>query len=209
MSREFDIHPGDDDIERYALRNLPEEDLERFEEHLLVCVMCQDRLKSADDTVLAFRTAAAELVPSRPWWKRILPGDVRWQTGLGFGLATAMLLVLLGPLQTLRNPSPDGGPAMVVRMTSLRGELPKPQLVPSGRSLHLVTPLDGLPEARQYTAEVVSDLGSLVWSGECSRAADSLAIDLPNGLGPGRYYVRLRDPSGQVLIEYLLAVTPR
>ena len=37
-------HISEEDLELYAMRMLPEADLERIEKHLLTCVECQDRL---------------------------------------------------------------------------------------------------------------------------------------------------------------------
>jgi hypothetical protein len=51
-------HAAEDDLEGYAMLTVPAPELERLEEHLLICAGCQDRLTAADQYVAAMRTAA-------------------------------------------------------------------------------------------------------------------------------------------------------
>ena len=51
-------HVGDDDLDQYALRTLPESACAALEEHLLICQSCRDRLQTTDEYVAAMRSAA-------------------------------------------------------------------------------------------------------------------------------------------------------
>src|SRR5688572_19962240 len=48
----------DDSFEQYSMGRLPANDLEAFEEHLLICPECQDRLTESDRFVRTMREAA-------------------------------------------------------------------------------------------------------------------------------------------------------
>jgi len=42
------VHTSEDDLESYSMQTLPEADLERVEEHLLICAECRDRLEETE-----------------------------------------------------------------------------------------------------------------------------------------------------------------
>ena len=50
---EFVGHISEDDLERYAMRILPEAELKRVEEHLLICAECRQRLEKTEGYVAA------------------------------------------------------------------------------------------------------------------------------------------------------------
>ena len=54
----------DETIERYAMGRLPHNSLARFEEHLLLCESCQDRVTLTDAYVKGMRLALQELAPA-------------------------------------------------------------------------------------------------------------------------------------------------
>lgn len=49
---------SEDAIEQYAMNKLPESEMEPLEEHLLVCLPCQDRVQLADEFLAVLRAAA-------------------------------------------------------------------------------------------------------------------------------------------------------
>ena len=53
-------HIGEDDLEQYAMRTLPESACATLEEHLLICWVCRDRLESTNQYVAAMKLAAAD-----------------------------------------------------------------------------------------------------------------------------------------------------
>ncbi len=50
-------HPGDDELEDYAVNRLAEEAAALIEEHLLICGACRGRLARWDEYVTAMRKA--------------------------------------------------------------------------------------------------------------------------------------------------------
>jgi anti-sigma factor RsiW len=58
-------HITEEDLERYAMRMAPEADLERIEEHLLICAECRDRLIETERVVAAFQAAGARIKDSK------------------------------------------------------------------------------------------------------------------------------------------------
>ena len=54
-------HISEDDLERYAMRTVPEAELAPLEEHLLICTDCRSQLESTERYVEAVRRAAASM----------------------------------------------------------------------------------------------------------------------------------------------------
>ena len=54
-------HISDDDLERYAMLTLGEAEIERLEDHLLICPKCRERLDEIERYVAAMRAAAAKI----------------------------------------------------------------------------------------------------------------------------------------------------
>src|SRR6266567_6194796 len=51
-------HMDEDEIESYSMGAVSEEQSARFDEHLLVCESCRNKVKKSDDYVAAMRAAA-------------------------------------------------------------------------------------------------------------------------------------------------------
>ena len=56
-----DRHIDDDDLERYVLDQLSEDNAAAIEEHLLICEQCQDQLAQVDQRVQAMRASLRRL----------------------------------------------------------------------------------------------------------------------------------------------------
>ena len=54
-------HLTEDAIESYSLGRLPDPESEIFEEHVLLCASCQDRLQQMDEFIAAFKVASAKM----------------------------------------------------------------------------------------------------------------------------------------------------
>lgn len=65
MTTRFDCHPPEDVLEAYAMGRLCELESAPLEEHILICLLCQDRLEAVDEFIQLAR-AAEEYVPPRP-----------------------------------------------------------------------------------------------------------------------------------------------
>jgi hypothetical protein len=69
-------HPGEEDLERYAMETCPDARAEAIEEHLLLCEPCRARLAGIDRFLLSFRAVAAEAIGSMRYRHRIAEGWV-------------------------------------------------------------------------------------------------------------------------------------
>jgi hypothetical protein len=52
-------HIGEEDLEQYAMRTIPESACAALVWHLLVCQSCRDRLEATEGYLAAMRSAAA------------------------------------------------------------------------------------------------------------------------------------------------------
>jgi anti-sigma factor RsiW len=57
MNAGFDLHCSEDQLERYALGMLSDEDGQTLEEHLLICFTCQHLLARLDDFIRIAKAA--------------------------------------------------------------------------------------------------------------------------------------------------------
>ncbi len=61
MEEELNRHPTEEDLEAYALGILPEKRVPGFEQHLLICAGCQDRMAEMDADVQAMQAEARRI----------------------------------------------------------------------------------------------------------------------------------------------------
>jgi len=66
MGEEQTHHPEDSEIEQYSLGVLAAEDIPGFEQHLLICHECQDRVAQMDAEIQGMQAAARELRAKQP-----------------------------------------------------------------------------------------------------------------------------------------------
>jgi len=188
MQSSFEAHASDETLEAYSQGTLSEAELSSFEEHLLVCAQCQDRLAETDAFIRATREAARELQAASAGagllTKLKLPNRI-WISALA-GLAVA--LSVLGWWNFRRESS---APPVAVAVQSLRGAegLPGAQ-APSGRPLLLRLDLTGAPESDNYELEVVNAQGHTIQRATLRRTGASPEVGLSK-LAPGQYWIRL------------------
>ena len=92
-------HLTDDALELYSLQRLPESELDSFEEHLLICPACQDRLAESDSYVHTMQQALsrlqAEEAPAkvaRQSTRGSWTAWMSWSPAWGMAMAAAVLL---------------------------------------------------------------------------------------------------------------------
>jgi len=61
MQEEQARHPGEEEMEEYALGMLPQRAIPGFEQHLLICHRCQDRMVSINADVQAMQAEARRI----------------------------------------------------------------------------------------------------------------------------------------------------
>jgi hypothetical protein len=184
-------HMNDSEIERYSMGRSTGAELDRCDEHLLICEPCRRQIEEADVFVRAMRQAAApsqELPRIRRNWfhlPRLIP--------VFAGLAALLLVAWFGAQRLVPTP-----PAATILLTASRGSGIQIQ-APSGTPLALQPDLSGLPSWPSYRLEVVSAAGARLWQGVYPGPATPK-------MRPGIYFVRLYSPSGEIYREFGLEI---
>jgi hypothetical protein len=193
MQNGFGAHASEEALERYAMGSLADTELPSFEEHLLVCSLCQDRLAETESFIRAMREAARNVqaapasVGEGLVAKLNLPNRV-WTPAL------AILAVVLGLLGWWVLWRESNVPAVAVALQSVRGpEGLAGAHAPSGRPLLVRVDLAGLPESGAYELEVADARGKAVRRSTLRQTSSAAEVTLTR-LEPGQYWVRLYLP---------------
>jgi len=192
-------HASDDVLERYAMGRLPEPEMAEFEEHLLVCDRCQDRLALEDSIRQRVRDGAVALQPAR---------DVVWWRAPGLGWASALVaagLVFAAGYEWQSSHRPTPAPAVIL-LQATRGAEDMTPAAPAGRPLTVLLDVTGLPQFREYKLEVVLAAGNSVFQTSAAPQGNRLQATLSGGLAADAYFVRVSTPTGELLREFALLV---
>ena len=196
-------HLDDVDLEQYSMGKLPEVRLVSFEEHLLACESCQDRLLETEAFVNAVRSVSpklrAECPPPRR--DRFIGQRSTWAAAFAMGV----FLLVLGRIW-LAAPRAPGDFAAVVLHSSRGIEGLSVAKAPAEKPLALTIDLTELPALPSYQLEIVNSVGKPVWQAAAGTSEDKIAQRLTNGLKTGQYYVRLYAPGGKLLREFGLRI---
>jgi hypothetical protein len=197
MAVNYHPHLGEELLERYSRGTLPQSDVERVEEHVLVCESCQNKLSFNDSWVRSIRRTSAQLRPERErfWdflrWPRLVPALA----------ATVVLLFAAGLLlekqQRVQVP-------FAVALAATRGAT-VPQ-VPAQKPLAIQPNLEGLPQFSEYRLAIVDQLGKKVHETVIQPAQAGVPAATVPAMASGAYFVRLYSPAGELLREYALEV---
>ena len=186
-------HLNDSEIERYSMGRSTGEELDRWDEHLLICETCRRQVGEADVFLRAMRRAAAhsqQLPRIRRVWRhlpRIMPILAALAALLAVAWFVAQHLVLTPPATSIPLTAPRG-PGIQIQ-------------APSGTPLALQPDLSGLPTWPFYRLEVVDAAGARLWQGVYPGSA------APR-MRPGVCFVRLYSPGGEFYREYGLEIRP-
>jgi hypothetical protein len=193
-------HATDEALERYSMGRLAGPELAGFEEHLLVCESCQDRLAHEDSIRQRVRDAGAVLQQPRTVVRRRLPKLAR-----ASGFVAVGLVVFAGiEWQSLRRSTPP--PAVILLQTTRGTENPSVAAAPAGKPLTVVLDLTDLQQFPEYKLEIVQAAGHPVFQSNGVPQNNKLEATLVRGLAAGVYFVRLYTPGRELLREYALTV---
>jgi len=207
MAPNMNRHLDGAEVEALSMGATPEAECARIEEHLLVCPTCQQRVAESDLYVASIRMAARSIRSHSPraashaataaggrtaFWKvaKRAPGTVLALTIVAV-LAAAALIVF---------PGSRPRSAVAVHLAATRGAVQ--MKAPAGHPLELECDLTGLPVWPAYRLEVVSNSGKRVRQVQITGPARIA------GLSAGTYFVRIYAPTGDLLREYGLDITP-
>ena len=181
-------HLDEEDIERYSMGSISEDESAGWEEHLLICESCRRRVAANDAMVRAMRNASTilrqEVLPGRR-------GPLGWRLGL---LAAAAVVVVALVVRATWAP---GTQQVAITLVAMRGG-DLAAHAPAGAALALHPDVTGLTPASFYELRVVDAAGREVWRGSTPGAP-------VRPLRPGAYFVRLYT-GGKLVREYGLLV---
>ena len=189
MTPNVNRHFDSEDFEKYAMGDLPEALAARYEEHLLICESCRQRLQETDDYVRSMQLAGRQL-RTRSANPGLATRSPRWMTLL----AAAIVIAAVVTFGWMRKPQP---PEFAVSLAAMRGTETM-ATAPAHTRLVLNPVTTGLP-APPYRIEVVDSAGHAVWSGT------SPGAKLPPR-NPGTYFVRIYTGGSTLLREYGLQI---
>ena len=196
-------HLEETELEQYSMGTLSEAGLEAFEEHLLACDSCQDRLLEMEAYVNAMRSVSPKLREARqPFWTSLL----RWPRP-AWVAAFAMSVVVLAVVRVWMVAQPSRTEMASVTLHSSRGiEGLATTKAPAGRLLSLTVDLTELPAFPSYRMEIVGATGKPVWDAVAHPENGRITEPTTKGLAAGQYYVRLYAPGGTLLREFSLGI---
>jgi hypothetical protein len=192
-------HVEEEQLEQYSVGTLPEPDVARVEEHILICETCQYKLNYTDSWVRSIRRVSAQCQPEpeRFWHIWRLP---RFSPAL----ATAIVFVFVVGLAVQLNKQAPLAP-LAVALEANRGA-ENVTRVPTRQPLVIEPSLEGLPQFPEYRLEVVDDTGKRVWQRNITASSGRTPGASISQISRGTYYVRLYSPTGDLLREYALEV---
>jgi len=185
-------HLGEELLENYSMGSLAEPDVATLEEHVLVCVTCQNRLAETDSWIRGMRRAARGLpVPARRTW-------APWSLPRLVPVLAALTLIVAAGVALRFNHGGAIAPVEVVLEATRGAAVQAPTMQP----LLLMPGLESLPPLTRYNLEIVDQFGKEVWRANVVPGpAAASGVKMP-GMSPGTYFVRLYDPSHVLLREY-------
>jgi hypothetical protein len=218
MQLQIGPHLEESQLEKYSMGILPEQQTASFEEHLLVCETCQDRLLEMDAFVNAVRSVSPKLrdelenEPSRErkefraaGWLREL-WSILTSAKVPVMLAGAAALVLMLAIPRYAVQTRGAVEPYAITLEARRGiEGLSQARAPEGRPLTLRVDLTELPSFPEYGVEVVGGQGEQILRSSAKPNAGTLSIasgKLPQGI----YFVRLFAPDQELLREFTLHV---
>jgi len=172
---------------------LADPELSGFEEHLLICGQCQDRLAREDAFRQGMRVALAR-TPQKSAAGRSFP--VSWI------LVLAALAVIV--VAVIAWPRPTALPATLLQLQADRGPQDQPPAAPAGQPLLLLLDTTGLPAIPSYRVEVVDFSGQARFQSDVAPSGGRVRASLAKGLPAGAYFVRLYSPGRELLREFAL-----
>jgi Putative zinc-finger len=188
------FHESEDRLELYALRRLPDSEVELVENHLLVCGACRERLEEVSAFAFSMRATLKDHPVMKSGTRRFA-----WLTPqLGMAGAFAAILLAVGIFWASRDAHIL--PVASLQLTALRGSEIK--TVVRARELDLAF-TDASASSR---LDIVDAGGITVWTGTLRSGAGRVEAKITQVLTPGDYFARVSTGPGQPQHEYQFRV---
>jgi hypothetical protein len=207
-------HLTEDLLEEYIFECVGEPELARMDEHLSICIPCQNRLEEVSNyiTLIKFGTrlwerdqelARAKLI-ARPLFAR---PELRIGRRAFLGTALAAGIACAAFLGARAYPHPKPTAPSTVKLLAMRGgEFDGLTPAPAGRPLELILDGSTLPAEEGYRLEIVNQAGREIWSGIPAMAGTTLSARIAESPRPGIYWIRLYTSRGELLREFGMRV---
>ena len=170
-------------------REMSDEESGPFDEHLLTCEDCRNRVLEADVHVSAMYHAGTEIrgaSQKRPMWS--------WSFAAASAVAVASAVLAGSVLMR----APRNMELQETHLYAMRGAAVSAK-VAAQRPLLLIPDLTGLPVFPSYRLQVVDTVGKPVFTRQVMAADPTTTV---TGVTTGMYFVRLSSPAGELLREY-------
>ena len=192
------MHPSEEALERYSLGQFTEVECATLEDHLLICIECQETLTRIDAEVSDIKQVCQEVAAEpEPISKPGLFARFSMATPMWAAAAAAIVIAVAVPVY--RQTTAPRGQSDVILEAS-RGSAPVAE-AKAGNNLKLNIDLTQISAQGPYRVAIVGSDGQQVWSAEGIRSSGRVTLDGPNNLGAGNYWVRIYG-SGTLLREY-------
>lgn len=194
MTPSHDRHVAEENLERYAMHTMAEDESVQVEEHLLLCDPCRQQLEEMEAFIRSMRSAAQEY------------REEKSSVGTWFGMnprvlsaCAACLVVAVVAVAGFSMRSTPGAAPMAIVLEANRAAVAK--TAEPGTPLVLRPEMNGLPAFARYEVEMVDAGGAGVWKGSVDRGGE---VRVP-GQKAGTYFFRISS-AGKLLREYGLQV---
>jgi hypothetical protein len=196
MSTRFDAHIPEESLELYSMGRLPQHE---FEEHLLVCPVCEERLTESDRYVRVMREATRRLQTATAKTTPL------WNPRMAWGLALAGAIAVIVAVPRFQT---TGNPAQEITLSTMRGPDSPGAKAAADRPVTLRIDISNLPSASISALEVVNVSGQVVWQGRAEVRDGILVAPTGRSLDAGQYWVRVysENPERSLLREFSLLV---
>ena len=189
-------HPSEENLERFVLHQMQEEELEGFESHILACDSCVARLEYLELNITATKMALSQLHQEKVAENYAAQKSSRlsWLKVSGFSLAGAAAAIAL-TVSVL-----PGSRVVEKDMSAYRGS--ETTELPANRPLFLHLNASDLP-SEPVSVELIGEEGNQVWKGAGVIDHQKVDAHLPKITEKGSYLVRLyaSNQSGSELLR--------
>jgi hypothetical protein len=201
MEQTYLEHPSEEILERFALSQSSDEELDVTETHILACETCVTRLESLEIQIAATRLALQEIHKdevARAYARQ----NTTWRNWLTMprlsllGAAAALALVLSVAPRTLFLHAP----VAQVSLTAYRGI--ESAAVPKNHPLHVRLNANDLDQQTVNVA-LVDERGSQVWEGAARVQQNEVDVNVPGISEGGAHFFRLYAPQSNGEAELL------
>lgn len=204
MNNTFFDHPTEEDLERFLLHRLQEEELETVETHILACEACVTRLEDLETQIAATKMALAHFESNKKAPKTEPAAWKGWFTVQRLSWAGAAAVLAIGiTLVSQFSRVPAQRPAEVA-LTAYRGV--ESGAAPLNRPLHIRLSTADLNDG-PVNVEIVNGSGARVWTGSAAIRNQTLFVNVPAIRESGAHFLRVYAPSsgsgsGDLLREF-------